>query len=87
MHRETKNDIAYVRKETKNDIENVRKECNLVKNEIVFLNEKILKIEDYDLYKLYKGNSIFYDRTNKLHKDLKVRSTLYTIILLDGINF
>ena len=70
MHKETKNDIANVRKETKNDIENVRKECNLVKNEIVFLNEKILKIEDYDLYKLYKGNSIFNDRTNKLHKDL-----------------
>ena len=71
MHKETKNDIANVRKETKNDIENVRKECNLVKNEIVFLNEKILKIEDYDLYKLYKGNSIFNDKTNKLHKDLK----------------
>ena len=71
VHKETKNDIANVRKETKNDIENVRKECNLVKNEIVFLNEKILKIDDYDLYKLYKGNSIFNDRTNKLHKDLK----------------
>ena len=64
-YKETKNDIGNVRKETKNDIENVRKECNLVKNEIVFLNEKILKIEDYDLYKLYKGNSIFNDRTNK----------------------
>ena len=70
-YKETKNDIGNVRKETKNDIDNVRKECNLVKNEIVFLNEKILKIEDYDLYKLYKGNSIFNDRTNKLHKDLK----------------
>ena len=70
VYKETKNDIANVRKETKNDIENVRKECNLVKNEIVFLTEKILKIEDYDIFRLYKKNSILVLKTDKLHKDL-----------------
>ena len=71
IYEEIKGFVNEKYKETKNDIDNVRKECNLVKNEIVFLNEKILKIEDYDLYKLYKGNSILNDKTNKLHKDLK----------------
>ena len=55
---------------TKNDIDNVRKECNLVENDKASLNEKIFKKENYDLHNIYKGNSLFFDRTDKLHKDL-----------------